>query len=424
MAEKQGFSPEEQAYLKEQLAEVEKVMGTKAAKQIEDNLSKAIEAYRAADLKAIGELNQWKVDTTEQIGANQKWIDEQIKKGKTVHMFNGGEAGRQISEALATKAEELKGYTSNGRRAIEFQMKTVGNIGANSNITVSGTPAFYPGPGLWEPGRKPYELRHVRDLLRVVPQPTGMDTYVIRDAGGEGAPTSVAAGAAKPQSDRDWVKTVVPITKIAHYYKVPEEYLADIPWMQDEITGVGVEELLVKEDSMILTNNAGGEFLGLNQTLNSTAYSTPTSLSGIFTGAIEANNYDVLVAAWTQLRILKSFATGVLLHPADYAAMIMTKDTTGNYPFGAPNQSIPNLFGAPIVPHTAVTSDKFFLGDFTKVKVGVRAGLTVRFYDQNEDDAIKNFVTVVIEERITMAGDRNDRVIYGDFSDAQTALES
>jgi HK97 family phage major capsid protein len=424
MAEKQGFSPEEQAYLKEQLAEVEKVMGTKAAKQIEDNLSKAIEAYRAADLKAIGELNQWKVDTTTQMDANQKWIDEQIKKGKTVHMFNGGEAGRQIAEALATKAEELKGYTSNGRRAIEFQMKTVGNIGANSNISVSGTPAFYPGPGLWEPGRKPYELRHVRDLLRVVPQPAGMDTYVIRDAGGEGGPTSVAAGAAKPQSDRDWVKTVVPITKIAHYYKVPEEYLADIPWMQDEITGVGVEELLVKEDSMILTNSAGGEFLGLNQTLNSTAYSTPASLSGIFTGAIEANNYDVLVAAWTQLRILKSFATGVLLHPADYAAMIMTKDTTGNYPFGAPNQSIPNLFGAPIVPHTAVTSDKFFLGDFTKVKVGVRAGLTVRFYDQNEDDAIKNLVTVVIEERITMAADRADRVIYGDFSDAQTALES
>jgi HK97 family phage major capsid protein len=303
-------------------------------------------------------------------------------------------------------------------------MKVVGDIGANSNISVSGTPAFMPGPGLWEPGRKPYEVRHVRELMRVVPQPAGMDTYVIRDQGGEGGPTSVAAGAAKPQSDRDWVKTIVPITKIAHYYKVPEEYLADISWMQDEITGVGVEELLVKEDQLILTNNAGGEFLGLNQTLNSTAYSTPGSLSGIFTGSIEANNYDVLVAAWTQLRVLKSFATGVLLHPQDYAAMILTKDTTGNYPFGAPNQSIPNLFGAPIVAHTAVTSDKFFLGDFSKVKVGVRAGLTVRFYDQNEDDAITNMVTVVIEERITMAADRADRVIYGDFSDAQTALES
>jgi len=303
-------------------------------------------------------------------------------------------------------------------------LKTVGNIGANSNISVSGTPEFIPGPALSEPGRKPYEIRHIREFLRVVPQPVGMDAYVIRDGGGEGGPTSVATGAAKPQSDRDWVKTMIPLTKIAHYYKVPEEYLQDIPWMQDEITGVGVEELLAKEDTMLLTNSAGGEFLGLNQTLNSTAYSTPSSLSGMFTGSLLANNYDVLVAAWTQLRILKSMTTGVLLHPADYAAMIMHKDTTGQYPFGAPNQSIPNLFGAPIAATTAVTSDKFFLGDFGKVKLGVRSGLTVRFYDQNEDDAIKNLVTIVIEERITMAADRADRIIYGDFSDARTALES
>ena len=48
----------------------------------------------------------------------------------------------------------------------------------------------------------------------------------------------------------------------------------------------------------------------------------------------------------------------------------------------------------------------------------------MRFYDQNEDDAIYNMVTVVIEERVTMAADRADRIIYGDFSDGRTELES
>ena len=104
--------------------------------------------------------------------------------------------------------------------------------------------------------------------------------------------------------------------------------------------------------------------------------------------------------------------------------MILTKDSSGLYVFGAPNQSIPNLFGAPIIPHTAVTSDKYFLGDFTKLVVGQRAGLSVRFYDQNEDDAIKNLVTVVIEERISFAADRADRVIYGDFSTDRSALDN
>ena len=175
------------------------------------------------------------------------------------------------------------------------------------------------------------------------------------------------------------------------------------------------------EDTKFLTNSAGGEFLGLNQTFNSTAFSAPASLSAMI---LDANNYDVLVAAWTQNRTQKSNTTGVLVNPIDYAAMILTKDLNGMYVFGAPNQNIPNLFGAPIIPHTTVTSDKYFLGDFTKLVVGQRAGLSIRFYDQNEDDAIKNLVTIVIEERITFAADRADRVIYGDFSDNKASLDS
>ena len=161
--------------------------------------------------------------------------------------------------------------------------------------------------------------------------------------------------------------------------------------------------------------------------MNSTAYSTPAALAAYFTGASrDANNYDVLVAAMTQLRLANpsSMANVILMNPADYAKLLLEKDTTNNYVFGAPNQAIPSVLGIGIVAHNAVTSDKFFLGDFSKVKVGVRAGLTVRFYDQNEDDAIYNLVTVVIEERVTIAADRADRIIYGDFSDAQTALES
>lgn len=419
--EKKGFSAEEQAELKTALGEIESKLGTKVADQTKAAIDKAMEPLN----NKLSDLEKYKVSAEEAQVKNQDALDKLIAENKLIKTSGSDEKSlkAQMAKAFEEKKDLLAKY-KDSRTPISFELKTVGDIGANSNISVSGTPAFVPGPALWEPGRKPYEVRHIRDLMRVVAQGQGTDAYVIRDAGGEGGPTTVGVGGAKPQSDRDWVKTQIPITKVAHYYKVPEEYLADIVWMQDEITGVGIEELLAKEDSLILTNSAGGEFLGLNQSLNSTAFSCPTALVNLFTGSITANNYDVLVAAWTQLRNLKSSTTGVLLHPSDYAAMILTKDTTGQYPFGAPNQSIPNLFGAPIVPHTAVTSDKFFLGDFTKVKVGVRAGLSVRFYDQNEDDAIYNMVTVVIEERITMAADRADRIIYGDFSDARADLQS
>jgi HK97 family phage major capsid protein len=418
MAEVKGFNEVELLQLKENLSEIEKNIGTKMA----DQTKQAVETAMKPVSDEVEGLKKFKAEQAEFSETTKAWIAEQEKKAGRISVVGAGDMATEMRKAFEDNQGKLAEYKNN-RSPISFELKTVGNIGANSNISVSGTPAFAHGGALSEPGRKPYEMRHVRDLgLRIVNLPAGMDTFVIRDAGGEGAPTAVTAGSAKPQSDRDWVKTVVPITKIAHYYKVPEEYLMDIAWMQDEITGVGVEELLAVEDSLMLTASASStQFAGLNQTFNSTAFSAPASLALAINNA---NQYDVLVAAWTQLRNLKSAPTAVVLHPSDYAAMILVKDTTGNYVFGSPNQAIPNLFGAPIVPHTAITSDKYFVGDFSKVKVGVRAGLSVRFFDQDQDDAIKNLVTVVIEERITMAADRADRIIYGDFSSDAATLET
>jgi HK97 family phage major capsid protein len=399
------------------IAEVEKAFGVKTADALKAMMSEN------EDVKG---LKQWKIEKEKADEANQKWIDEQIAKGKTIVIPGDGSYQGSLRKALETHKDSLKSYTKSGRRALQFELdnfqrKTVGNIGS-SNFTVSGTQGFVAPAMFFEPGRTPYEQRHVRDVFRVVPQGEGTDVYVIRDSAGEGGPTTVSAGSAKPQSDRDWVKTVVPITKIAHYYKIPEEYLADIVWLQDEITGVGVEELLAKEDTLLLTNSSAGEFKGLNQTFNSTAFSA--SAAGMANSILKTTNYDVLVAAWTHLRNLKVAGSGVLMHPTDYGKLLLTKDTTGQYILGAPNATLPNLYGMPIIAHTAVTSGKYFLGDFSKGKIGQRAGLSVRFYDQNEDDAIKNMVTVVIEERITFAMDRADRCIYGDFLADASAISA
>jgi HK97 family phage major capsid protein len=300
-------------------------------------------------------------------------------------------------------------------------VKAVGNMAAGS-LTTSGTETFA-GNTSFGLGRKPYEITHIRDFVKVRPITTD-SAYVVRDNAGEGGPTAVAMAAAKPQSDRDYQKLIVPVTKIAHYFKIPEEMLADNSWLQAEIAGIGIEELMAKEDDLILNQVAGaGLFGGLTTATNSTAFAAPASLA---LGIDLANNYDVLVAAWTQLMTLKSKANYILCNPADYARMILTKEsaTNGSYVFGAPNVSIPNVFGIPLVPHNNITSDKFLIGDFTKVTIGQRDSVSVRFYDQNEDDAIKNMVTVVIEERLTVLADRADRIVYGDFSDGRAALET
>lgn len=380
----------------------------------------AIEQKFSEEIKGIEEKSTAAIKVVaDEVDRLKTSVEESLKKnGKIAAQAKAATFADSLAEQLEAKSAELKGFGSNGRRAVE--LKTVGNIGSGS-VTTSGTETFA-GNTFLGIGRKPYEVRHVRQLLSVRPIATD-SAYFVRDAGGEGGPTAVAMAAAKPQTDRDYVKLIAPVTKIAHYFKIPEEMLEDNAWLRAEITGVGIEELMAKEDDLILNQAAGaGLFAGLTTATNSTAFAAPASLA---LGIEGANNYDVLVAAWTQLQTLKTQgASAILCNPADYARMVLSKASTGEYVFGAPNVSIPNVFGIPVYPTNAITSDKFLIGDFSKVALGQRAGISVRFYDQNEDDAIKNMVTVVIEERLTVLADRADRLVYGDFSDARAALET
>lgn len=374
-------------------------------------------------VKSVEEVKAWQIKKDESDKKNQEALDTLIaNQAKQFSKVEGKESfGDVLGEALDNQKDALKNYGSK-REAVKLDLKTVGNMVAG-NFTTTGTQTWAGEQRIGGIGRKPYEMQHIRDFVNV--QAISSDAaFVIRDNAGEGGPTAVLVGAGKPQSDRDYVKLIQPVTKIAHYFKIPEEFMADLSWLQNEISTIGVEDLLAKEDDLLLNQASGtGLFAGLTTATNSTAFSAPASLAL----AIDlANNYDALVAAWTQLAVLKNKATHILCNPADYARMILTKSSTtiGEYVFGAPNVSIPNVFGIPLVPHNSITSDKFLIGDFSKVTLGQRAGISVRFYDQNEDDAIKNMVTVVIEERVTIVADRADRIIYGDFSDARAALET
>lgn len=408
--------------IEQKLSELKTALEAATEKKMKEAISAEIKALEEKipsvdELKTgIEDIKQWQVKKDEADKKNQEALDSLIANGQK-RDTKSATFNDALGEALEQKKEDLKSYGKK-RNQINIDIKAVGNMGAG-NLTTSGTETFA-GNTFLGVGRKPYNVAHIRDILSVQPITTD-SAYVIRDSGGEGGPTAVQMGAAKPQTDRDYVKLIAPVTKIAHYFKIPEEMLSDNSWLQNEISGIGLEELLAKEDDLILNQVGGaGLFAGLTTATNSTAWAAPGSLA---LGIDQANNYDVLVAGWTQARNAKVSPNYILCHPSDYARMVLSKATSGEYVFGAPNVSIPNVFGIPIIPHTAMTSDKFLIGDFSKVKLGQREGVSVRLYDQNEDDAIKNMVTVVIEERVTVVAGRADYLYYGDFSDARTALE-
>lgn len=395
----------------------------KAIKEAQDQI-KSFEGI-PADVKEIKDTVKVIKDNADK---NQEVIDKFVAEQQNKNLFGNAINQESFTDGLRKAMQERKNEIadfrnslSGGRskKSLDFELKAVGDIAA-ANFTTSGTQTWSGPTQLPGVQRIAYNPNRLRDIIGTT-QVTTDSVSVIRGVAGEGAPTTVAVGALKPQSDADWVKVIVPITKIAHYYTIPEEYMEDIPWLTDDITQTGISELQKVENEKLISQTAGaGVFGGLIQ--NSTAYAAP---SGLALGINLANNYDVLVSAVTQARNAYRNPNFIVVDNDSYAKMILTKDANGAYAFGAPNISIPNVGGIPIYPMAVSTlADKFIVGDSNYATVAVRSGISVRFYDQHANNAIYNLVTVVIEERLALVVKRTDAFIYGDFSDAAAALET
>lgn len=419
------MTPEEKAAFDVQLKELRDNLATetdaKAKKMIEDEI-KALIAKLPTEEKMKGLETELK-EMKEREAKNQKALDELIAKSQQPQIPNHMKSlPDQLGDALQPHEAALKGYKDgNGKGfSITLDRKAVGNMGSSTNLTGSYfvTPQVIPGPIV-----QPYEEVHMRNILPVGQTNSNVIRYV-RDMGGEGGPGMVAEAGTKPQMDRDLRIYDANVRKIATYMRVPEEMMDDIPYLQSFLSQIGVEEVMLLEDEQILYGDGTGQNLSGLQ-VNSTAFSG-TGL-GIAGGSIPVpNQFDVLRAARTQARLLHRRPTVALVNPGDYYKMESTKDTTGNYLFlGGGNGINPgrNVGGLTVIDHTAVEPDDFFVLDPRAAAIFDRTGLSVRFYDQDQDNAIKNLITIVIEKRLALPVYYTTGIIFGTFTDAIADLD-
>jgi HK97 family phage major capsid protein len=95
----------------------------------------------------------------------------------------------------------------------------------------------------------------------------------------------------------------------------------------------------------------------------------------------------------------------------------------GRYIIGNPQgTTMPTLWGLPVVTTQAITIRKFLTGAFKLgAQVFDRWQARVEIATENEDDFIKNLVTILAEERVALAVYRPEAFIYGDFDTALAA---
>ena len=150
----------------------------------------------------------------------------------------------------------------------------------------------------------------------------------------------------------------------------------------------------------------GNNLNGINT--QATAFVAPITIAG-------ATNIDTLRLALLQSELALFPSTGIVLHPSNWAAIELTKETTGAYIFANP-QSLaqPALWGRPVVTTQAMAVNNYLVGAF---KLGAqifdRLQSNVLVSSEHEDDFIRNMVSVLVEERLGLAVFRPSAFVKG-----------
>lgn len=386
------------------------------ATEVKAQFQKSFDAVKELAEKALAEAAKGVTMSTEQ----KDKADETITKMNTLNeqlatleqkVLEGTKGQDDVPKTMGemfVADEKVKSFLgqANPRGRIDLQAKTT----LTSLTTAAGGSVGDAIANTRLPGILPLPQRRmtVRDLLSQG-QMDGNTLEYVKETGFTNNAGMVAEGAAKPSSDiqLDLISTSAKV--IAHYMKASRQVLSDISQLRSIIDNRLLYGLAYKEEGQLLNGDGTGQ--NLNGIIpQATAYVAPTTISDI-------NIFDVMRLAMLQAALAEYPATGHVLHPTDWAIIETTKDTTGRYIIGNPQGTTsPTLWALPVVATQAITVRKFLTGAFKLgAQVFDRWTARVEIATENEDDFIKNLVTILAEERVALAVYRPEAFIYGDL---------
>lgn len=390
------------------------------AKNAAEDAVKKVDESLKGEINNLLEKNEELTKRLEKSNEHSNSLDVELQKMKDGGYVRPEQRSKlkQVENGLKD-SEDFQHYVKNGfKGSANINLKVVGDMttGANLTGTVIGPTIV---PGVVEDIER---MNHVRSLLPVA-QTNSNTVWYVEETGSEGGPTTVAEGATKPQLDFDLEQKAAPVKKIAAYMRLSEELLNDMPALSGFLTQRATQKLMIVEDAQLLFGNGtGANLTGL------TDGAVDGVTGGLTTQTIEgAQTWDAIIQTFAILANDEYSPSGIVMNPTDFYAMLALKDTQGRYlaPGLVWDGQSASIFGVPIVVTTAMTSGNMLVGDFRLgAQIFQREGISVRFYDQDQDNAIKNLVTVVVEERLAFPIYRPDVFVYDAISDITTFLET
>ena len=370
--------------------------------------------------KAIADLKAKKAATKTFVGKKASFLEKKLKEvwpEMSKHLYNNQRVGAGFTIRLDDVDGEKTITTPQGQKinSTSFGAGVIRGF-REAGISFEALPELF-----------------ILDLIQTMSGGPGSNplSWIERNVaavGGAGAntvtalnPTSVAEEATKPQLGLTWVEASVVSRTIAAIYPVTKQAVFNYPQLESEIRFELIRRLgMILQQQIINGDGTSNTLLGIN------SYAKAFGAASFAAAVNNANEFDVLVAAATQI-ILNGFVPNfALVNPATHGAMNMTKTTDGVYimpPFSS--QSGLNVYGMKVIGTRDITGDAFLVGDSSKSLFNWVEGITIEVGMIN-DDFQKNIWRIrgELQGMHRIKSHEAFAFVKGDFSVAKGLLET
>lgn len=355
-------------------------------KEKKDALVALKERIEAEDTEAIAEAEE----LTNAISELEKSIEAAKKAKEKLAMIGNEEPEEEtgMEEKTGLKALDLE-YLKGNR----------GTVGANVNLKTYSDPEAIGDNKIYDYDKNPVNLMPSLDVRGLFGAETisgnALTYYVIGDAEGLSSVDGTAEGVAKDRIHIPYTPKTAALSKIAAYFKESDELIHDAPFLESAIRNRGVYEFQKAIESYLVGALAG---------------TTGVQVSGT------AVNFDNILAAKQDIIADTGYIPdAMIINPSDWSTLLQAKDSNLQYLLGGPgfgsygNGSYfanPKVWGMNVVQSAAVTAGAPIVGAFkpaASVVTQAGNGQRVEVSNSDQDDFIKNMVTVRIEERLVLA---------------------
>lgn len=327
-------------------------------------------------------------------------IEQEMKAGENANEPDTPKtAGQLVAASLAEQ-----GVNSSSRAAYRVAIPQA----AITSVTGSGGDLVQSDrqPGIIAP---PNRRLTVRSLVAPGTTESNNIEYV-KETGFTNNAGMVSEGGQKLYSEITFGLENAPVRTIAHLFKASRQILDDAKGLASYIDARATYGLDVKEDGQLLYGNGTGVNLNgiIPQAETFAAAFNPT----------KAQYIDRIRLALLQVFLAEYPATGIVLHPTDWAQIELTKDENGNYIIARPQDGTPaRLWNLPVVETQSIVQDDFLVGAFSLAsQIFDRMDTEILVSTENDKDFEKNMVSIRAERRLAFAVYRPEAFVTGNLS--------